>query len=171
MSAKAFAATLGVLAVVGLLAYGLFTKGGAEIAEGDEAPESELTTLDGEDTASLDDYRGQWVLVNFWASWCDPCREESPDLQRYQEKYGGDDFTVLGINQEDLTQDAEAFIDEFGLTYPQLRDAEGDLADPWGMTGLPENFLVDPEGNIALIFRGPVDEEFLEEQVTPRIES
>ncbi len=169
MSARAFAVSLGVLALIGLLGFGLLTKGGADIAAGEPAPEAELTQLDGSGTASLADYRGKWVLANFWASWCNPCRTESPDLQRYQEKYGSDTFTVLGINQRDLTADADEFIEEFGLTYPQLRDAEGTQADPFGMSGLPESFLVDPNGNLALIRRGPINAEYLEENVTPLI--
>jgi len=157
------------MALIALLAFGFFSKGGADIAEGDAVPEAQLSTLDGTGTESLADYRGQWVLVNFWASWCNPCRTESPDLQSYQEKYGSDTFTVLGINQRDLTEDADEFIEEFGLTYPQLRDAEGEQADPFGMTGLPESFLVDPKGDIALIRRGPIDMEYLERYVTPLI--
>jgi cytochrome c biogenesis protein CcmG/thiol:disulfide interchange protein DsbE len=169
VSARAFAAAIGVMALVALLAYGLFTKGGSDIAQGDPVPQATLPTLDGSGEASLADYEGKWVFVNFWASWCNPCRTESPDLQRYQEEYGGKTFTVLGINQEDLTHDAEDFIEEFGLTYPQLRDASGEQADPFGMSGLPESFLVDPNGKIALIRRGPIDMEYLEENVTPLI--
>ncbi|HEX6116799.1 MAG TPA: TlpA disulfide reductase family protein [Solirubrobacterales bacterium] len=169
MNARAFAAALAVLAVVGLLGFGLVSKGGAEIAEGDPAPEATLPKLDGSGSQSLADYRGKWVLVNFWASWCNPCRTESPDLQRYQEQHGSNAFTVLGINQEDLTHDAEAFIDEFDLTYPQLRDASGDLADPFGMSGLPESFLIDPQGDIALIRRGALDDTYLDDFVTPLI--
>ena len=169
MSARAFAAALGVLAVVGLLGFGLASKGGSQVEEGDAAPEVTLPRLDGDGTGSLADYRGKWVLVNFWASWCNPCRAESPDLQAYQDEHGSDTFTVLGINQEDLTHDAEAFIEEFDLTYPQLRDASGDLADPFGMSGLPESFLVDPNGKLALIRRGALDETYLDDFVTPLI--
>ena len=157
------------MALVALLAYGLFTKGGSDIAQGDPVPQATLPTLDGSGEASLADYEGKWVFVNFWASWCNPCRTESPDLQRYHEEYESDTFTVLGVNQEDLTGDAEEFIEEFDLTYPQLRDASGDQADPFGMSGLPESFLIDPEGNIALIRRGPLDTEYLETYVTPLI--
>ena len=169
MSARAFAAAIGVLAVVGLLGFGLASKGGAEIAEGDPAPEATLPRLDGSGSESLADYRGRWVLVNFWASWCNPCRAESPDLQAYQDEYGSDAFTVLGVNQEDLTHDAEAFIGEFDLTYPQLRDASGEMADPFGMSGLPESFLIDPKGDLALIRRGALDRSYLDEAVTPLI--
>jgi peroxiredoxin len=169
VSARAFAVSLGVLALIGLLGFGLLSKGGADIAAGEPVPEAALPKLDGSGTASLSDYRGQWVLVNFWASWCNPCRTESPALQRYQDEYGSDDFTVLGINQRDLTDDANEFIEEFHLTYPQLRDAEGTQADPFGMSGLPESFLIDPEGRIALIRRGPLDTAYLEQYVTPLI--
>jgi cytochrome c biogenesis protein CcmG, thiol:disulfide interchange protein DsbE len=169
VSARAFAVTLGVLAIVGLLAYGVFTEGGSNLAEGDEAPEATLPTLDGSATESLAEYEGKWVFVNFWASWCDPCREESPALQGFHEEHESDAFTVLGINQRDLTDDAEAFIAEYDLTYPQLRDAEGELADPFGMSGLPESFLIDPSGNVALVRRGPVNAEYLDKYVAPLI--
>jgi cytochrome c biogenesis protein CcmG, thiol:disulfide interchange protein DsbE len=171
VSARAFAATLGVLAVIGLLGFGLIAKGSSEIAVGDPAPDAELPVLDGEGTGSLADYRGRWVLVNFWASWCDPCRTEAPALERFHEKHSGPGFTVLGIDQRDLTDDALEFVEEYELSYPQLRDGEGDRADPFGMTGLPESFLIDPAGNIALIRRGPVDRDYLDRYVAPLIDS
>lgn len=169
MSGRTFAATIGVLAVVGLLAFGLIAKGSGSLAVGEPAPDAELPALKGNGTGSLAEFRGRWVLANFWASWCTPCRTESPDLQRFHERHVGDDFTVLGINQRDLSGDALEFTEEFGLTYPQLRDGEGDWAEPFGMSGLPETFLIDPRGRIALIRRGPVDEEYLERYVTPLI--
>ncbi len=111
------------------------------------------------------------MLVNFWASWCDPCRAESPDLQRFHEQHADDGFTVLGISTEDLTDDALEFVDEFDLTYPQLRDHDPDESkEDFAMTGLPESFLVDPEGQVALIIRGPVDAAYLDQYVTPLID-
>jgi cytochrome c biogenesis protein CcmG/thiol:disulfide interchange protein DsbE len=170
VSARAFAATLGVLAVIGLLGFGLIAKGADELAVGDPAPDAELPVLGGEETGSLADYRGRWVLVNFWASWCDPCRTEAPALEEFQRRHGGPRFTVLGIDQRDLTDDALEFVEEYELSYPQLRDGEGERADPFGMTGLPESFLVDPQGRIALIRRGPVDEAYLDRYVRPLVE-
>ena len=110
------------------------------------------------------------LLVDFWASWCGPCRTEAPALEAFQRRHGGDRFTVLGINLDDTTSDAGAFVERYGLTYPQLRDGDGrDRRDAYGMTGFPESFLVDPEGGLALIRRGPVDERYLNESVEPLI--
>jgi cytochrome c biogenesis protein CcmG/thiol:disulfide interchange protein DsbE len=159
-----------VLAALALLGYGLLTKDSAAVDVGDPAPDKELESLEGGGAGSLADYRGGWVLVNFWASWCGPCRDEAPALEQFHQRHAGDDFTVLGINLDDATDDAEAFVSEYGLTYPQLRDGDGrERRDAYGMTGFPESFLVDPEGDLALIRRGPVDEEFLRTEVAPLI--
>ena len=159
----------GVLAVIALLGFGLLSKGEASLAVGDEAPDKELPRLGAEDSGSIADYRGRWVLVNFWASWCEPCRGEAPALEEFH-RANEDRVTVLGINLDDATDDAIAFVREFGLTYPQLRDGDGrERRDAYGMTGFPESFVVDPEGRIALIRRGPVDAEFLEREVAPLI--
>ena len=169
MSAKAFAAFIAVLAVVGLLGYGVLSKGEATLAIGDPAPDKTLPRLDGSGQGRIADYRGQWVLVNFWASWCEPCRKEAPVLESFQRNHPNG-FTVLGIDLDDATGDARDFVSQYGLTYPQLRDGDGrERRDAYGMTGFPENFLVDPQGNLALIHRGPVNAEILRDQVEPLI--
>jgi cytochrome c biogenesis protein CcmG/thiol:disulfide interchange protein DsbE len=171
VSARAFVAFLGIVAVIGILGFGLLSKGEARLETGEPIPETELPVLGGEGTSSVADYRGEWVLVNVWASWCDPCREESPALQRFHDRHRRDDFTVLGIDSRDVSADALEFVDEFKLTYPQLHDSEGEIPDEFGMTGFPESFLVDPDGDVALVIPGPVDEEYLETEVEPRIEA
>jgi cytochrome c biogenesis protein CcmG, thiol:disulfide interchange protein DsbE len=161
-----------VLAVIGLLGYGLLSKGGDSIAVGDPAPDKQLSVLGGNGTGEIADYRGRWVLVNFWASWCEPCRSEAPALESFQRAHARDGFTVLGIDLDDSTNDAGAFVRRYGLTYPQLRDGDGsDRRDAYGMTGFPESFLVNPAGKLALIRRGPVDQKFLADQVAPLIGS
>lgn len=171
MSARSFTAFIAVLAIVGLLGFGLASKGGQALAVGEPAPDKELPRLDGAGSGRIADYRGRWVLVNFWASWCDPCRTESPALQRFHEAHRADGLTVLGINLDDATEDARAFVEEFSLTFPQLRDGDGaERREAYGMTGFPESFLIDPAGRIALIRRGPVTEEYLRETVEPVIE-
>lgn len=170
MSVRAFVASLAVLAVIGLLGFGLLSKGGATIAIGDPAPDRELPALGSEGQGSIADYRGRWVLVNLWASWCAPCRQEAPELERFWQRFRKRDVTVLGIDVQDNSDDALAFVREHRLTYPQLRAVGDERSDAFGSTGVPENFLVDPRGRLALIWRGPVDERFLEERVVPIVE-
>jgi cytochrome c biogenesis protein CcmG, thiol:disulfide interchange protein DsbE len=171
MSGKSFVVVMGLLAVIGLLGYGLLSKGGSTIAAGDRVPDKQLATLDGSGSGEIADYRGQWVLVNFWASWCAPCRSEAPALQRFQEEHAGPDFTVLGIDLDDVTGDASEFVDRYGLTYPQLRDGDGrERRDAFGMTGFPESFLVDPQGKLALLCRGPLDSDNLNGEILDAIQ-
>ncbi len=156
-----------MLAVVGLLTYGLLSKGSSGVALGDTAPQGALPRLEGGGSESLRDYRGRWVLVNIWASWCIPCREEAPALEALQQEYGGKRFTVLGIDSSDLSDDGRRFVEEFGVTYPQLHDGDGDFADEFGATGVPESYLLDPRGKVRVVAKGAVSEEYLEEEVEP----
>jgi cytochrome c biogenesis protein CcmG/thiol:disulfide interchange protein DsbE len=169
MSARALLAFLAVCAVIGLLGFGLLSKGEATIAVGEAAPDRELPVLDGPGEGSIADYRGRWVLVNLWASWCVPCRQEAPVLDEFARRYRGRDVTVLGIDVQDNSDDALAFLREFDVRYPQLRSVGDERSEAFGSTGVPENFLVDPRGRLTLIWRGPVDREFLEQQVVPLV--
>jgi cytochrome c biogenesis protein CcmG/thiol:disulfide interchange protein DsbE len=164
---RSLIAVLAVLAFVGLLVFGLLSKGSSGITVGATAPSSTLPRLEGSGEGSLADYRGRWVLVNFWASWCDPCKEEAPDLQDFQERHAGAGFTVLGIDSRDLSDDGRAFVERYGLTYPQLHDGDGASAHEYGTTGYPENFLVDPQGKVRLVQFGPVTDEYLRKHVAP----
>lgn len=170
MSARSFAAVLAVLVVIGLLGYGVVSKGESNLAIGDPAPDKVLPRLEGGGSGSLADYRGKWVLLNFWASWCGPCRGEAPALESFQQAHAGQNFTVVGVDLDDAVDDAEEFVAKYGLDYPQLRDGDGrERRDAYGMTGFPENFLVDPQGRVALIHRGPVTDAYLQDQVAPLI--
>ncbi len=157
-----------------LLAYGLASNEpdrGVEqaLVAGDRepAPDVELPRLDGGGAASLADYRGKVVVLNFWASWCGPCKEESPLLQRWHERLSKRGGLVLGVDVQDISDDARDFVDEFNLTYPMLRDGPGDLRDDFGIIGLPESFVIDRRGRIAAVVRGVVDDEFMRKQVAP----
>jgi cytochrome c biogenesis protein CcmG, thiol:disulfide interchange protein DsbE len=167
VGARSLIAVLAVLAVVGLLVFGLASKGSSRLEAGDAVPTAPLPQLEGGGGESLADYRGRWVLVNFWASWCLPCRAEAPTLEEFQQRHGKGRFTVVGIDTQDLSDDAKAFVERYGLSYPQLRDGNGDIADEYGTTGVPENFLVDPTGKVRLVAPGPVDEEYLRKEVAP----
>jgi cytochrome c biogenesis protein CcmG/thiol:disulfide interchange protein DsbE len=162
-----------VLAVLALLAYGVASTGDDSdideaVARGErvDAPDIDLPRLGG-GRASLDDFRGQVVVVNFWASWCDPCRAESPLLQRWHERMRSQGGTVLGVDVRDVSSDAADFIREYGLTYPHLRDVDEEAMRDYDVPGLPETFVVDREGRIAALKRAPVDERFMREAVAP----
>ncbi|HYH62123.1 MAG TPA: TlpA disulfide reductase family protein [Solirubrobacterales bacterium] len=176
MSGKTFAAVIAVLAVIALLGFGVISKGEKTLKLGEAVPAVELELLAPEgsseagETASIGDFSGQWVLLNIWASWCGPCKDESPDLVDFQDEHGGRDFTVLGIQTQDGTEDGLEFVDEFGLNYTSLRDGSGDYADELGAAGVPETILVDPEGNVAYYRPGPVDAEILEAEILPLIQ-
>lgn len=169
MSARSAIAVLAVVAALGLLVFGLLSKGGSGIAVGEVAPAPVLPQLEGGGRGSLADYRGRWVLVNFWASWCEPCRAEAPTLERFQREHGGRGFTVLGIDSRDLSGDGRSFVRRYHLSYPQLRDRDGDTAHAYGTSGVPENFLVDPKGKVRWLARGPVTREALDEVVAPML--
>ncbi len=170
MSARSFAAFIAALAVIGLLAFGLLKKGGSTLAVGDPIPSAStaLPRLEGGGTGSVADYRGRWLLVNVWASWCTPCRTESPALERFYRAHRGKGFTILGIDTNDLSDDALAFVRRYGVTYPQLRDGTGDFSqDELATTGVPESFLVAPDGKLAVHSLGPVTDSYLRENVLP----
>jgi cytochrome c biogenesis protein CcmG/thiol:disulfide interchange protein DsbE len=169
VSARSFFAFLAVLAVVGLLTFGLLSKGTTTLAVGDPVPDRDLAALPGPGHGSIAGHRGEWVLVNLWASWCVPCREEAPVLERFYRRHA-DNTTIVGINVQDNRDDALSFLDSHPTTYPQLRSVGDERSAAFGSTGVPENFLVDPRGKLALIWRGPVDDRFLRDRVDPLIE-
>jgi cytochrome c biogenesis protein CcmG, thiol:disulfide interchange protein DsbE len=170
VSARSLFAFLAVAAVIGLLGFGLLSKGSAKIEVGDRVPDRALPSLGDSGEGEIADYRGEWVLVNLWASWCLPCRDEAPVLERWWRAHRDEGVTVLGINVQDNSEDALAFLDEFHTTYPQLRSVGDERSEAFGSTGVPENFLVDPKGRLALIWPGPVDDRVLRETVDPIVE-
>ena len=170
MSVRSSIAVLAVLAVIGLLVFGLVSHGSSRIAVGETAPAPTLPRLQGDGQGSLADYRGQWVLVNFWASWCIPCRDEAPALEEFQKAHGGPDFTVLGIDTRDLSGDGRQFAGKYELSYPQLHDGDGAMAHEYGTTGVPENFLVDPHGKVEWTTPGPVSDAMLREEIAPLLQ-
>lgn len=170
MRARSLIAFAAVCAVLGLLAYGLLSKGSARLELGDPAPSRSLAVLEGNGTKRLTDYRGEWALVNLWASWCPPCRHEAPVLERFYRRHRGAGVTVVGVNVQDNEEDALAYVHEFEPTYPQLRSVGDSLSEDFGTTGVPENFLFNPRGRLAAFWTGPVDERILEQEALPLIE-
>lgn len=119
------------------------------------APDFELA-LYGGGHFKLSEQKGKVVLLNFWGSWCGPCRVEAPELQELWERYQDDDFIIIGVDWLDSESNGLAFIEEFGLSYPNGADIEERVAKAYHIQGAPENFLIDKEGNIAQFLYGGV---------------
>jgi peroxiredoxin len=137
----------------------------ASLQIGDSAPDFTLPDLTGQDV-SLQDFRGKVVLLNFWASWCVPCRSETPALQRLYEKYQDQDFVVIGVSIDEETVEAVPdFIEEFGLTYPILLDTTRVSTGQDGsyrLEGIPQSYFIDAEGIIRDIGEGALEWDFME---------
>lgn len=98
---------------------------------------------------SLASLRGKVVVLNFWASWCIPCKQESPRMQEAYARYRDQGVVVLGIDAQDFTGDARRFAEKYGLTYPIVHDGSGTTLTPYGVTGFPETFFVDRQGKLV----------------------
>ena len=136
--------------VVGLLAYG-FTRDARYIRSpliAKRAPSFTLTLFDGK-VIRLEDFRGKVVFLNFWASWCVPCRAEAKTLEAAWQKYKDRRIVFLGIDIQDKEEDARAFMKEFGITYLNGRDASGKIAIDYGVWGIPETFFIDRSGGVT----------------------
>lgn len=156
--------------LVALLAYGVVRQGedltlDAAVADGSRptAPGADikLPALDGGRARSLGEWRGRWVVLNVWASWCDPCRAEAPVLQDLQRRLrASGSGTVLGVTYDDNRRDSQAFARQYGLTFPIVRDVGKRLSTRLGTRAIPETFVIDPQGRVASISRGAVDSAF-----------
>jgi cytochrome c biogenesis protein CcmG, thiol:disulfide interchange protein DsbE len=136
------------------------------------APDFTLESLDGGETISLSDYRGKAVVLNFWASWCQPCKQEAPLLQKAWERHRDEGLVVLGVDAQDLKSDARRFVERYGLTYPILHDRNGVTLGRFGYSGFPETWFVDREGRlVGEHVVGEFSEEQLEENIRLALES
>ena len=136
---------------------------------GDPAPDFTLEDMDG-NMVSLSDYKGQFVVLNFFASWCPPCREEAPELQKFEEQYG-DQVKLLILDRAEPKIKVQEFIDEFNSTSTYLLDYNDSMAKPYGVIGQPETFFIDEEGIIRLKHSGPMTTEFMVETVNQFIDT
>ncbi|MEN8177021.1 MAG: TlpA disulfide reductase family protein [Pseudomonadota bacterium] len=128
-----------------------------------EPVDFELPGLDGK-LHRLSDYRGKWVLVNYWATWCPPCREELPELEVFYNNHKDDDAVVIGVDMENINEDRlRKFVDKQFLSFPILMSKPVARSELGAIPGLPTSFLIDPTGEVAARQVGPVTAEDLEE--------
>jgi thiol-disulfide isomerase/thioredoxin len=138
--------------------------------QSDQPEEAEITLLDGE-TVSLSDYRGQVVLINFWATWCPPCRAEMPTLDAYYREHRDNGLVLLAINAGETPAAARTFIDANGFTFPVGLDRDSSLSRQFGASGLPLTLVLDADGVVQYRHSGMITREALDEQVTPLLAS
>jgi thiol-disulfide isomerase/thioredoxin len=112
-------------------------------------------------------YQGKWVLINFWASWCTPCKEELPMLDSFYQQHRENNFVLLAVNVSDRPPDALAYALENGYTFPLVYDPPGNVMVELGIRGLPASLLIGPEGGLRQSWIGAVDQENLEDLVVP----
>lgn len=154
MSLASLVLLLGVLMATAVVGMQLYNQSKTSPTSG-PAPDFTITTYDGQ-TFRLSEQRGKVVVLNFWGSWCPPCRDEAPDLQQVHEQYVDRGVVLVGVTWLDEEANARAFIDEFGLTFPSGPDQALRIADDYRITGAPETFVIDQEGNIVRHFVGPI---------------
>jgi cytochrome c biogenesis protein CcmG/thiol:disulfide interchange protein DsbE len=157
-------AVIGLLALVG---WGLINNTKPRPEAGQVAPDFELTFYDGYEWESLSqtslaDMRGNIVVLNFWASWCTPCRLEADLLESAWQKYRDQGVIFLGVAYADAEPKSLAFLEEFSISYPNAPDLRSAISADYEITGVPETFFIDREGNIAYVQIVPLDQGTLE---------
>lgn len=158
----AVAAVVGLLVLLGWkLVFGDGSGASGKLARGDSpvAPNFTLPRIDAKGgDLTFASLRGRPVVVNFWASWCIPCKDEAPALQKTYETYRSQGLVVLGVDAKDFRQDGKRFIRRYGITYPVVADGRGSTLGKWGVAGFPETFFVDRQGHlVGSVIQGGVD--------------
>jgi len=169
-TAAQIAAVAVVAALLGLLVWEVARDQGgaaAQIVKGQtpDAPKLVLERFDGKGTFDLASYKGKAVVINFWASWCNPCKQEAPVLERGWQRWKGKGVVFLGVDVQDFKADARRFIDRYGITYPNVFDGRGSTWGPFGLTGVPETFFVGRNGKLVNRVARPITPEQLDENI------
>jgi cytochrome c biogenesis protein CcmG, thiol:disulfide interchange protein DsbE len=162
-------AVLLLLALVGLFAKSLLdnhTSISTQLANGQHptAPDFTLDKIPGPGKTTLSSFRGKVVVLNFWASWCDPCKTEAPALEELSKKYAGK-VVVVGLDSQDATGDARSFANRYHLSYPLVHAAGNEIYQRWGLTGFPETFILDRNQRVVHHFPGQVSAADVEAQL------
>src|SRR5690625_1355613 len=149
-----------IVGLVGWAVYDFVLSGGSTkvgLKKGNIAPDLELELMDGE-VVKLSDYKGEKVLLNFWATWCPPCRAEMPDMQKFHEE--SEDGVILAVNfgeTKHQMEQVEEFLDEFDVTFDVLKDEENDVSSIYEVAALPTSYFIDEEGRIHDVVKGGIN--------------
>jgi peroxiredoxin len=158
-----------VVALLGLLVWKVAQDDGGNPAvrfsqgKTTSAPSFTLRRLEGDGSVRLESLRGKVVVINFWASWCEPCKKEMPRLEQAWQRYRGRGVTFIGVNTTDFTGDAQRFVDRYRLTFPVVRDGNGRVLAKYGGLPIPWTYFVNRQGLIVGYIRGEVTAEALED--------
>jgi cytochrome c biogenesis protein CcmG/thiol:disulfide interchange protein DsbE len=160
-----------VLALLGVLIWRVVkdSEGGASAAlrrgEHPVAPDFDLERLDRPGRLELGSLRGKAVVLNFWASWCLPCKEEAPRLEAAWRKWRTKGVVVVGLDANDFKSDARRFVRRYDVTYPVVHDGPGKLLDDYGLNAFPETFFIRPDGRLSSWTQGELSEQEIEEGI------
>ncbi len=136
---------------------------------GEPAPDFTVQTLDGK-YVSLSDFRGKTVLLNFWATWCPPCRSEMPDMEKVYRERLDKDVVILAVDVQEAAVPVQAFVDRFGITFPILMDVSGDIAKLYGVQSLPTSYFIDKQGRITSFSLGALNESAISRRIDQALE-
>jgi len=133
-----------------------------EVAAVQIAPDFEMESFNSAAPIALADYKGQGVVLNFWATWCHPCQEEMPALESAWQKYKDQGIVLVGVNSSDNEEQILAFLEEYGVNYPNGSDLDSEVSQLYQIQGLPTTWFIAGDGSVAKIVYGPLDLEALD---------
>ncbi|WP_101844128.1 thiol-disulfide oxidoreductase ResA [Halobacillus sp. Marseille-P3879] len=165
--------TIMLAGMVGLVVFALISNHNEDksvVAKGEEPPDFKLKKFGTEETVSLSDYEGQGVMINFWATYCEPCKEEMPYMEELYDEYKDQGVEILAVNLDSTNLVVQRFLDNYGLSFPILHDKDGQVMDEYDVGQLPSTLFINPEGEVEEKVVGPLTLDNLEgylNEITP----